>query len=511
MLSETKYFFFLSDILDKKLRNVSGETLGRIIDVVILTSPAKIYPEVTALVVSSGLFGKRLKIPITGLEPFELPIKHLYLKDKAVVEEFSGSTDDSTLLVKEIFLDKQILDTAGCKVVRVNDIHLLKEKNYIWVVHVDIGFRGIVRRLGWLQLLDTAMEWVFSYKPNERFVSWKCVSALPQSGERKTDSLALAPSYKCFTDLNPADMADILNDINRDERIAMFKLLDVNIASDAMVELNPKIQRELFESLDKTGRAKIISLIPDNKLADLLNHLGRRRADEIIRQLPQEKADKIKGLLLHPEQTAGALMTTQYIALNKDLSMADALVRFNELIASSSDMYFYHIYVVDAEQNLLGVIPLRKLLLAACKKNLPVQDNPNVAPLASQMQDSALSQPVPAEHERSPAGEASPKAGSPDYFGAEPQPLPDKLRPGVTEPTIASPVIQPATDTPVASKKLSDLMTVKIIKIKPLTRQHKIVDLIRKYNFTALPVVDAQNKLKGIVLLKDALENNVIE
>src|SRR3989339_711073 len=467
MLSETKYFFFLSDILDKKLRTISGETLGRIIDVVVLTSPAKIYPEVTALVVSRGLFSKRLKILITDLEPFELPVKHLYLKDNAVVEEFSEPTNGSSLLVKEIFLDKQILDTA--------------------------------------------MEWVFSYKPNERFVSWKCVSSLPQSGERKTDSLALAPSYKCFTDLNPADMADILNDINRDERIAMFKLLDVNIASDAMVELNPKIQRELFESLDKTGRAKIISLIPDNKLADLLNHLGRRRADEIIRQLPQEKADKIKGLLLHPEQTAGALMTTQYIALNKDLSMADALVRFNELIASSSDMYFYHIYVVDAEQNLLGVIPLRKLLLAACKKNLPVQDNPNVAPLASQRQDSALSQPVPAEHERSPAGEASPKAGSPDYFGAEPQPLPDKLRPGVTEPTIASPVIQPATDTPVASKKLSDLMTVKIIKIKPLTRQHKIVDLIRKYNFTALPVVDAQNKLKGIVLLKDALENNVIE
>ena len=348
MLSETKYFFFLSDILDKKVKKGDGETLGRIIDIVILTSPAKIYPEITALVVSQGLFGNHLKIPITALEPFELPIKHLYLKSDAVVEEFVEPINDGangvTLLVRETFLDKQILDTAGCKVVRVNDIHLLKEKNYIWVVHVDIGFRGIVRRLGWLEMLDTVMEWVFSYKPNERFVSWKSVSSLPQSGERKTDTLALAPSYQCFTDINPADMADIINDINRDERIAMFKLLDINIASDTIVELNPQVQKELFESLDKTRRTKIISLMPDNKLADLLNHLGRRRADEIIKQLPQEKADKIKGLLLHPEQTAGALMTTQYIALNKDLNVTEAFIRVNELIASSSDIYFYNIY-----------------------------------------------------------------------------------------------------------------------------------------------------------------------
>jgi len=457
MLSETNYFFFLSDILDKKVKKGSGETLGRVVDIVILTSPSKIYPEVTALVVSHGLFGKHLKISIIGLEPFELPIQHLYLKDNAIIEEFSEPANGSTLLVRETFLDKQILDTAGCKVVRVNDIHLLKEKNYIWVVHVDIGFRGIVRRLGWLQMMDTVMEWVFSYKPNERFVSWKYVSPLPQSGERKTDTLALAPSYQCFTDINPADMADIINDINRDERIAMFKLLDANIASDAIVELNPKVQKELFESLDKTRRSKIISLMPDNKLADLLNHLGRRRADEIIKQLPPEKADKIKGLLLHPEQTAGALMTTQYIALNKDLIVAEAFARFNEMIASSSDMYFYHIYVVDAEQNLLGVIPLRKLLMA--------QKNSGAKPIEIVQ------------------------------LAQEPIPSPAEL---------------PTASAPATPQKLSDIMTTKIIKIKPLTRQHKIVDLIRKYNFTALPVVDAQNKLKGIVLLKDALENSVV-
>jgi CBS domain-containing protein/sporulation protein YlmC with PRC-barrel domain len=455
MLSETKYFFFLSDILGRKIKKLNGETVGVVRDIIILTSPAKIYPEVVSLVVSAGLFGRLLKIPITGIEPFELPVRHLYLKDGFAAEKFAEPVNGGALLVKETFLDKQILDTAGFKVVRINDIHLLKEKNYIWVVHVDIGFRGIVRRLGWLQILDTAMEWIFSYKPNDRFVSWKSVSALPQTGERKTDTLALAPAYKSFTDINPADMADILNDINRDERGAMFKMLDINIAADALVELDPKIQKELFESLDKPQRLKIIALMPDNKLADLLNQLGRRRADEILRQLAPEKSDKIRGLLLHPEQTAGALMTTQYIALNKDLDVAEALARFNELIASSSDIYFYHIYVVDAEQALLGVIPVRKLLIAHGGGN--VRPDEIIAP--------ALAPSAPPDQNSGP---------------------------GSAEP-----------------RKLSGLMNAKVIKIKLLTRRHKIVDLLRKYNFTALPVVDAQNKIRGVVLLKDALENNV--
>ncbi|MDI6733766.1 MAG: CBS domain-containing protein [Planctomycetota bacterium] len=428
MLSETKYFFFLSDILNKKVKRSDGSTIGRVVDVSVSSAPLKVYPEVVFLIVSTGLIGKRVKISISTLEPFELPIGHLFLKsdpDEIGVEEFTEPTNGISLL-KETFLDKQILDTSGCKVVRVNDLHLLKEKNYIWVVHVDIGFRGIVRRLGWLQMLDTLMEWVFSYKPQERFVSWKYVSGLPQKDDRRTDSLAFSPSYHCLTNLNPADMADILSDTNRDERIAMFNLLDINMAADALPELPAKIQKELIESLERKKRLEVILQMPDNKIADLLNYLGPRRADEIARQLPPEKRDKIKGLLLHPEQTAGALMTTQYLSLNKDLTVEEAFTKAKESIANSPDLHFYYLYIMDGEQNLVGVMTIRKLLVS------------------------------PPE------------------------------------------------------KKLSEIMTSKMVKIKPLTRQHRIKDMVKKYNFSALPVVDAQNKLKGIILLKDILKNNVM-
>jgi len=426
MLQETKYFFFLSDLLGKKIKKSTGETIGRVVEIVALNNPVKIYPEITSLVVSPGWFRKYLKISISGVEPFELPIKYLYLKSDAVIEPYSEpGINDNLLLVKDTYLDKQILDTGGCKVVRVNDLHLLKEKNYIWVVHVDIGFRGIARRLGWVWIMDLIMEWIFSYKPNERFVSWKYVRALPPTGERKMDNIALAPSYQCLTNINPADMADILGDINRDERIAMFKLMDISAAADALAELDPKIQKEIFESLDKAHRAQIVLNMPDYKLADMLNELGRKKAEEVIRQLPPEKAEKIKGLLVHPELTAGGLMTTQYLTLNKDLSVDESFVKLRELSGSSADYFFYYIYIVDAEQNLQGVVTLRRLLAA--------------------------------------------------------------------QPTA----------------KLSEVMNSHIVKIKAMTRYKKIVQLSVKYNIDALPVVDAHNKLRGIVLLKAALESSI--
>ncbi|MFH0888207.1 MAG: CBS domain-containing protein [Planctomycetota bacterium] len=427
MLSETKYFFFLSDLIHKKVKKSDGETIGRVVDVSVIHNPSKIYPELLSLIIAPGLFKKHLNIPIISLEPFELPIEHLYLKSDAVINEISSLDNSNNIsLLKETFLDKQILDTSGCKVVRVNDLHFLKEKNNIWVVHVDIGFRGIVRRLGWLQVLDTIMEWVFSYKPQERFVSWKYVRTIPQSGVRRNDMIALAPAYQCLTNLNPVDLSDILSDINRDERIAMFKMLDISTAADAMVELDLKMQKELFESLEKQQRLQLILLIPDNKLADLLNHLGRRKADEVIRQLPLEKAEKIKGLLLHPEQTAGALMTTQYFSLNKDLTVEESFNKLREISVSSNDSYFYYVYVIDVEQNLIGVVSLRKLL---------------------------------------------------------------------------------ATQS---ASKLSEVMNSNTIKIKPFTKYRKIIELCVKYNIDALPVVDNHNKIKGIVLLKDALKNTSI-
>jgi CBS domain-containing protein/sporulation protein YlmC with PRC-barrel domain len=420
MIQDSKYFLYLTELLGAKVINSqSNRAVGRISDVLI--TPKEIYPEITALLVSGGLFRKKFIIPCDDLEPFALPVTKLYLKPDRRPAPFA-QLPANTFLLKDTFLDRQILDTGGCKVVRVNDLHLLKENNKIWVVHIDIGFRGIARRLGWLWWLDPLVEWIFSYKLPDRFVSWKYAQAIPSNGERKLDKLTLRPAYQCLGELNPADLAEILTDLDRNERISTFKLLDPNTAAEALVDINPKAQKELIDAIDAEKRLEIVSRMPSDKAADLVSRLSRRKQEEILKQLPQPQSSEIKGLLSHPEQTAGALMTTDYIALDKETTVEQALAKIKEMASSKKPIYFYYIYVIDAEQALLGIVTLRRLLAA--------------------------------------------------------------------QPTA----------------KLVEIMNSKMVKVKIGTHQAKIANTYVKYNFVALPVVDGQNKLKGIILLKDAID-----
>ena len=83
------------------------------------------------------------------------------------------------ILLRDELLDKQVVDTFGAKIERVNDIHLLIVKQDLRVVHVDFGLRGLLRRLGWLRLVDRlATEWLFAYRSGEKMISWKYVQPL---------------------------------------------------------------------------------------------------------------------------------------------------------------------------------------------------------------------------------------------------------------------------------------------------------------------------------------------
>ncbi|MFA5794806.1 MAG: CBS domain-containing protein [Candidatus Brocadiia bacterium] len=362
MIQDSKYFLYLSELLDKKvIDSQTNKTIGRIKDVLI--APKEIYPEITSLFISVGILGRKFTVAVDDLEPFALPVNKLYLKPDRKPMPFQPSAPNNFLL-KDMFLDKQVLDTGGCKVVRVNDLHLLKENNKIWVVHMDIGFRGIARRLGWLSWLDPLVEWIFTSKLPDKFVSWKFVQAIPSSGERKSDKLMLRSAYQCFSEMNPADMAEILTALDRYERVSTFKLMDPQTAAEALVEIDLKMQKELMDLIDGEKRREIVTRMPSDKAADLVSRLSRRRQEEILKQIPQPKSGEIRSLLSHPEQTAGALMTTDYVSLNKDTTAEQAMAKIREISVANKPVYLYYIYVIDNDQTLQGVVNMRRLFAA---------------------------------------------------------------------------------------------------------------------------------------------------
>ncbi|MCK5578934.1 MAG: magnesium transporter, partial [Planctomycetes bacterium] len=209
-------------------------------------------------------------------------------------------------------------------------------------------------------------------------------------------------------------------DLSRDERVGLFKTLDHLLAGETLAELPYSVQRILLDSLDRTTQRQVVAEMPPDKAADMISKYPSRRRNEILKRIDPDKAKEIKGLLTHPEETAGALMTTEYIALKQDLSTGQALAAIRRVAADVDEVAY--IYVVDDTETLLGVVTLRRLLAASDET------------------------------------------------------------------------------------KLSDLMNTKLIKVKTGTRERRITRIFGKYNFDAIPVVDNQNKIKGIIIFKDAID-----
>ena len=168
-------------------------------------------------------------------------------------------------------MDKQIVDTFGAKVVRVNDLHFLRVDSRLRLVHVDVGFRGLMRRVGWEKMVDQALRWLFSYVLPNQFISWKYVQLLSGS-----DLLHLSVSQKKLSHLHPADLADIIEDLSGRERSAIFHALDAETAAEALEEIDPKIQKALIETISVEKASDIVEEMSPSDAADLLGGSSRR-------------------------------------------------------------------------------------------------------------------------------------------------------------------------------------------------------------------------------------------
>ncbi|MGA8571706.1 MAG: magnesium transporter [Desulfobaccales bacterium] len=250
-------------------------------------------------------------------------------------------------------MDKQIIDTRGAKVVRVNDIKLFwlqsGERKYLLPVAVDIGLRGLARRLG--------AEFLFKKRENH-FVWWQSIQHL----EEKTANLQLVSEKSQLDKLHPADLADILEDLDYKKRTDFIEDLDVETVAEAVAEMEADTQMEILEHLGSRQAAEILQEMPPDEAADLLGELTEEKSDELLKHMDPEEAQEVRELMEHEEGTAGALMTTEYIALPPELTVAEAFPRLRKLAAEAETIYY--LYILGEDETLLGVVSLRDLLVA---------------------------------------------------------------------------------------------------------------------------------------------------
>ena len=279
-----------------------------------------------------------------------------------LASQFTGETIEYPAIGK-VILDKQVVDTSGKKVVRVNDIQFIKSGKSLRVTHAEIGLRSMIRRLGYERLVDG----LFSiFKPNAAYLSqdalinWKYIHAIPDKSVSKNVKINLYNDQ--ITKLHPADIADILEELDNVSRDQLFSDLDPKLAAETLAEVEDEYQINLVKNKPLVEVAEIIGNMDTDDAVDILEDLDVLKAEEIIANIEDsEVQDDITELLEYREDTAGGLMSTEVLEVSKTFKKSDVISLIQE---KDDDLEtIYDLYIIDEKFKLLGSCTLRSLLV----------------------------------------------------------------------------------------------------------------------------------------------------
>lgn len=284
----------------------------------------------------------------------------VYLKYPATDIRFSYLQPDEVLLARDI-MNKQIVDTQGMKVVRVNDIKLSTTgENQLRLLGAEVGARGLLRAIHPLFERVTVKVAKMLGKPlPEDIIAWSYMDLL----ERSTKQIKLSVSHKTLSELHPADIADIIEQLDPRLRTQVFAQLDTEQAAEAIAELDDdELMTEMLEGLsDREASTMLATMDPDDAAA-LIEELDYEKAEKLLRLMGVKEEKAIRDLLGYEEDTAGRIMTNQFVALPATATVQDAIDALRDLDEDFESIYY--VYTTDAEGALTGVLSMRSLVVA---------------------------------------------------------------------------------------------------------------------------------------------------
>jgi magnesium transporter len=341
---------FLSDFLRADVVDVHQRTVGKVRDLVVRMGDP--YPAVIAVALRGHSAPETIDWSVVrAWESRELSLNVATADLKphtAVPEEVWLSRD---------ILDKQIVDTDGRRVVRVNDLQLQHQDGKLLLVGVDIGARGLLRRLG-MERVGRRVTHLAGRDFPQRLISWDAVDPV-HSDER---SVRLRISHQKLSKMHPADIAEIVEQLGGRDRAAIFASLDDEVAADVVEESSEEVQAQILSRLDDERAADILEAMSPDEAADLLGDLPEERREQLIAKMEADEAEDVEELLGYEDDTAGGLMTTEFVAVPVSLSAQETIDKLRELEPDAESIYY--VYVVDDEERLLGVLSLRDLIVA---------------------------------------------------------------------------------------------------------------------------------------------------
>lgn len=343
--------FFLSEILGRKVYLKSAK-LGRLGDMVIVESGK--VPEVSHLVVSRSFGHPSLLIP---WDKVVLVSNNEIVFDVDILGDYEKPPADSMILLKDHILDKKILDIDDHEVEVVYDVKLEYQNGKLYASKVDFSRNALLRRIGLKALARFTSE-----HSEDSMVSWAYVQPLPEHIGSFSGNIKLSVLKENIHEIHPVDLADILEELDQEQRLAVFDQLDTEHASDTLEEVEPRVQRELINSMRKERVAELINDMSPAQAADIMAILPAAEADELLRLINKDSASKVQQIIDEHNENILLYAAQRCIKLPPGERVRDVMSDYREL-ARNKDVIMY-VYVTDAADKLLGVIDLHELIEA---------------------------------------------------------------------------------------------------------------------------------------------------
>jgi sporulation protein YlmC with PRC-barrel domain/CBS domain-containing protein len=348
----------LSELLGATVYDPSGAASGRVREVTL--APQEDRNRIASFIVKTKS-GNRV-LPFSAVSTIDA---NIHASTNPADWPAANGAEGLFLLDRDL-LDQQVIDINGRKVVRVNDVDLQIDSviegaathTTLRVTSIDIGARGAARRL-LRGLAPRAALHLLLQKIPPRTIPWSFVDLIETDPARR---IKLKISHEGLAKLHPADIADIVEDLAPDEREAVFRTLDEDVAAETLEEVEPNIQKSIVESLDSERAADIVEEMDPDAAADLLGDLSQDRTEQILVEMKPEASQEVVELLEHREETAAGRMTTEFLALPVTATVENAIGVMREFEGGIESVST--IYLVDSHGTLAGAVPLIKLVLA---------------------------------------------------------------------------------------------------------------------------------------------------
>ena len=347
---------YLSQLLGNPVLDADGEKVGTVSDLGIATG--EVFPRITSL---AFMGPGRTPIMVSWRKFVDTYDEHeVHLKVVSTDLRFSFLQPDEVLLARDI-LNKQIVDTHGMRVVRVNDLKLSDTSStQLRLLGAEVGARGLLRSLHpALERVALRLARTFGHPLPERIIAWSYMDLV----ERDLSNVKLSVSHKTLDDMHPADIADIIERLDPRLRGQVFAQLDDEQRAGAMAEFDDDaMAAELMGNMNETDASRMLSEMDPDDAAELVSELDYDKAEKLLRLMGVQEQRAIRQLLGYRENTAGRIMTSEVATIDEGATVADAVALLRGLDEDFEAVRY--VYLTDGDGRLSGVVTLNALIVA---------------------------------------------------------------------------------------------------------------------------------------------------